>query len=105
VKRGRDLVNLRVVAKLCLAGNSVEPRRRLIGEFTREEQEYIMNILMQERLASIKNGYVLPSRRLCELYRDYLNCYEGLRYRCDPNPFTVARCHSEGWEACLALLP
>ena len=105
-RRSEDIVALRVAAKLCLGpGLSIEKKRRMLGEFSMEEQSYVIDVLVPQRLVVIKKGLVYATKRLCEIYKTYLDCYSQIADRCDTNPFTARRCWSREWHACLGVLP
>jgi len=93
-----DIIELKVVSRLCFSG------RWHIADWTREELEYVKH-LIANGFAKLRGGYVEPSKRLCELYEQYLACYNNISKKCEWPYGRIHECWMEEWARCLSLLP
>jgi len=105
-RSSREIVALRSIATLCLNGSTIERKPVMLGSLEKEIQDYVVEVLAQQRLVVIKKGMIYPSKKLCELYKTYLDCYNDIERRCAVvSPFVLRKCWVEQWYGCLGILP
>jgi len=99
--KSKEIAELRVIAKLCLHNND---RSYALDFLDKEEQNYVMR-LVRLGLAKLYKGRVYASEKLCQIYQDYLGCYEQIARKCEWPYGRIRECWMEEWGRCLALLP
>ena len=100
MRKKSDITELKVVASLCLGG----PQRVYLSALTREELEYAKHLLNNNYVV-LRGGFIEPSKRLCELYERYLQCYNDISKKCEWPYGHIHECWMREWAKCLALLP
>ena len=91
-----DIVELKIVYSLC--------RGVLPTSLGREEQDYL-DYLVKIGLVRTQKGRLVPTRKLCELYEQYLACYNNISKKCEWPYGRIHECWMEEWARCLSLLP
>ena len=99
MSRSSEIVELKVISRLCRLGV-------IVYDFLDPEEKRYAERLMRLGLAVLRGGRVKPaSEKLCQLYEQYLACYNNISKKCEWPYGRIHECWMEEWARCLSLLP